>query len=35
VKTKKIQEAIADIIEFDEQALTPRLTPPRGWRNFD
>jgi anti-sigma factor RsiW len=35
VKTKKIQEAIADIIEFDEQVLTPRLTPPQGWRNFD
>jgi hypothetical protein len=35
VKTKKIQEAIADIIEFDEQVLTPRLLPPKGWRNFD
>ncbi|MFL6414754.1 MAG: zf-HC2 domain-containing protein [Bryobacteraceae bacterium] len=35
VKTKKIQEAIADIIEFDEQVLTPRLVPPGGWRNFD
>src|SRR5882762_1780008 len=35
VKTKKIQEAIADIIEFDEQVLTPRLNPPQGWRNFD
>lgn len=35
VKTKKIQEAIADIIEFDEQVLTPRLLPPQGWRNFD
>jgi anti-sigma factor RsiW len=35
VKTKKIQEAIADIIEFDEKVLTPRLTPPQGWRNFD
>src|SRR6266576_1702567 len=35
VKTKKIQEAIADIIEFDEQVLTPRLLPPGGWRNFD
>jgi anti-sigma factor RsiW len=35
VKTKKIQEAIADIIEFDEQVLTPRLTPSQGWRNFD
>jgi len=35
VKTKKIQEAIADIIEFDERVLTPRLNPPQGWRNFD
>jgi anti-sigma factor RsiW len=35
VKTKKIQEAIADIIEFDEKVLTPRLIPPQGWRNFD
>src|SRR5260370_13245952 len=35
VKTKKIQEAIADIIEFDEKVLTPRLDPPQGWRNFD
>src|SRR6266581_3455620 len=35
VKTKKIQEAIADIIEFDEQRLTPRLLPPQGWCNFD
>src|SRR5437773_7931548 len=35
VKTKKIQEAIADIIEFDEQVLTPRLLSPQGWRNFD
>ena len=35
VKTKKIQEAIANIIEFDEQVLTPRLLPPQGWRNFD
>src|SRR5713226_4516959 len=35
VKTKKIQDAIADIIEFDDQVLTPRLNPPQGWRNFD
>ena len=35
VKTQKIQEAIADIIEFDDQVLTPRLVPPGGWRNFD
>ncbi len=35
VKTKKIQEAIADIIEFDEQVLTPRIVPPQAWRNFD
>jgi len=35
VKTKKIQEAIADIIEFDEKVLTPRLNPTEGWRNFD
>src|SRR6476620_801318 len=34
-KTKKIQEAIADIIDFDEQILTPRITPPQSWRNFD
>jgi len=32
---QEIQEAIADIIEFDEQVLTPRLNPPQGWRNFD
>jgi anti-sigma factor RsiW len=35
VKTKNIQEAIADIIEFDETVLTPRLLPPDDWRNFD
>jgi len=35
VKTQKIQEGIADIIEFDERVLTPRLNPPQGWRNFD
>ena len=35
VRTKRIQEAIADIIEFDETAVTPRLTPPQNWRNFD
>jgi anti-sigma factor RsiW len=35
VKTKKIQEGIANIIEFDERVLTPRLNPPQGWRNFD
>lgn len=35
VKTQKIQDAIADIIEFDDQVLTPRLVPPQGWRNFD
>lgn len=35
VKTQKLQEAIADIIEFDEQALTPKLLPPAGWRKFD
>ncbi len=35
VKTKKIQEGIADIIEFDERVLTPRLNPPQDWRNFD
>ena len=34
VKTKKIQEAIADIIEFDE-VITPRLVPPQNWSNFD
>jgi len=35
VKTKNIQEAIADIIEFDETVLTPSLLPPNDWRNFD
>src|SRR3989442_8092520 len=35
VKTQKVQDAIADIIEFDDQVLTPRLNPPQGWRNFD
>ncbi|HKZ77006.1 MAG TPA: zf-HC2 domain-containing protein [Pyrinomonadaceae bacterium] len=35
VRTKKIQEAIADIIEFDEQVLTPRIVPPQGWSKFD
>ena len=34
VKTKKLQDTIADIIEFDEQALTPRVSPPNGWDNF-
>lgn len=34
VKTKKLQEAIANIIEFDE-VLTPHLVPPQRWRNFD
>jgi putative zinc finger protein len=34
VKTKKIQEAIADIIEFDE-VITPRLVPPQNWINFN
>ena len=35
VKTQKIQDAIADIIEFDDQVLRPRLVPPQGWRSFD
>lgn len=35
VRTKKIEEAIADIIEFDEQVLKPRFTPPNNWRSFD
>src|SRR5438309_4387882 len=35
VKTQKNQDAIADIIEFDEKVLTPRLVPPQNWRNFD
>jgi hypothetical protein len=35
VKTQKIQDAIADIIEFDDQVLTPSLLPPQNWRNFD
>ncbi|MFN2531236.1 MAG: zf-HC2 domain-containing protein [Pyrinomonadaceae bacterium] len=35
VKTQKVQQSIAEIIEFDEQVLTPRLVPPGGWRNFD
>src|SRR5882724_2939623 len=35
VKTQKIQDAIADIIEFDDQVLTSRLVPPGGWRSFD
>jgi hypothetical protein len=35
VKTQKIQAAIADIIEFDEQVLTPRLVPPKNWRTFE
>jgi hypothetical protein len=35
VKTQKVQDAITDIIEFDEQVLTPRLVPPGDWRNFD
>lgn len=34
VKTKKIQEAIADIVEFDEEVLTPHITPPHNWNNF-
>jgi Putative zinc-finger len=35
VKTQKIQNAIADIIEFDEHVLSSRLIPPQGWRHFD
>src|SRR5919106_2590863 len=35
VKTQKVEEAIADIIEFDEQVLTPRFLPPGDWRDFD
>jgi len=35
VKTKKIEETIADIIEFDEVALKPHFVPPNGWRSFD
>src|SRR5437763_6093985 len=35
VKTQKVQDAIADIIEFDDQVLTPRLNQTQGWRNFD
>ncbi len=35
VKTQKIQNAIADIIEFDDHILSPRLIPPHSWRNFD
>ncbi|HEU4794399.1 MAG TPA: zf-HC2 domain-containing protein, partial [Pyrinomonadaceae bacterium] len=35
VKTKKIEEAIADIIEFDEEILKTRLLPPNNWRGFD
>ena len=35
VKTQKIQQSIADIIEFDEQLLIARLVPPGRWRNFD
>jgi len=35
VKTQKIQDAIAGIIEFDDQVLTARLVPPGGWRNFN
>ena len=35
VKTQKIQNAIADIIEFDDHVLSPRLIPPQSWHNFD
>jgi Putative zinc-finger len=35
VRSQKIQTAIAEIIEFDEQVLTPGLMPLGGWRNFD
>ncbi|MGH9943983.1 MAG: zf-HC2 domain-containing protein, partial [Pyrinomonadaceae bacterium] len=35
VKTKKIEEGIANIIEFDEAVLKPHLVPPHNWRNFD
>jgi len=34
-KVKKIQDAIADIIEFDEQALAPQTTPPKAWSYFE
>lgn len=35
VKTKKIEEGIANIIEFDEAVLKPHLVLPHNWRNFD
>jgi len=35
VRTKKIDETIAEIIEFDERALKPHIAPPYGWRDFD
>ena len=35
VKTKKIEETIADIIEFDVEVLKPRLLPKNNWRGFD
>ena len=35
VKTKKVEETIADIIEFDEKVLKTHLTPPHDWSNFD
>ncbi len=35
-RTGKLEEAIAEIIEFDDAALAPNLTPPpRGWQSFD
>lgn len=35
VRIKRIEETIADIIEFDEEVLKPRLLPPNKWRSFD
>jgi len=35
VMTKKIEEAIEEIISFDEEALKPVLLPPNQWRGFD
>jgi hypothetical protein len=35
VRTKRLEETIADIIDFDERALKGHVAAPGGWRGFD
>ena len=34
VRTKKIEETIADIVDFDERLLKTHLVAPRGWHDL-